>query len=159
MSKSKNKITIQSYVSWAAAIIILALGAKILHYEWAEYLIIVGFALEFIVFVVLGFTTKSESKIKNSGIDGELIERLEKSLSIVAKTVENNSKITAALLNEVGAQTIAQALERSSEVSHLDVSALQSKIDLTGKNFDNLNQTLIALAQKNQNIVDAFNSK
>lgn len=159
MSKRKFKVNIQSFVSWAAAIIILALGAKILHFPWAEYLIIIGFALEFIVFIVLGFTTRPEGKVHSTAGNPAMLEKMEAIFGQLNKNIEINNKINAALLNEVGVKTIAQALEQPANIASLDIQGLQVKINSVGQNFDILNHTLIELNNHYTKQVEAFKSR
>lgn len=162
MSNKKKKYTIQSFISWAAAIIILALGAKILHYAWAEYLIIVGFALEFIVFMIMGFTYQETNNIEvtqnDSRIDDDLINTLTLALTKVAESTNNNSKIINALVSEIGVSKLSETLNRTKAISELELNDIQNKISLTGENFEKLNQTIVELNNSYSKQVQAFRS-
>ena len=56
----KFKITIDSVISWGAAIVIVGLMAKLQHWPWGDWMIVVGLGTEAILFLILGFQKQEE---------------------------------------------------------------------------------------------------
>lgn len=53
--KGSFKIGINNVVSWGAAVVIIGLMAKLMHWPWGDWMIIVGLGTEAFLFFLLGF--------------------------------------------------------------------------------------------------------
>jgi len=67
--KGTFKIGINNLVSWGAAVVIIGLMAKLQHWPWGDWLIVVGLGTEAILFFLLGFqrdADESETVVKTA---------------------------------------------------------------------------------------------
>lgn len=53
--KGNFKIGINNVISWGAAVVIVGLMAKLMHWPWGDWMIIVGLGTEAFLFLLLGF--------------------------------------------------------------------------------------------------------
>lgn len=60
--KEKFKIGINNVVSWGAAVVIIGLMAKLMHWPWGDWMIIVGLGTEAFLFFLLGFQREAPSE-------------------------------------------------------------------------------------------------
>lgn len=58
--KEKFKIGINNIISWGAAVVIVGLMAKLVHWPWGDWMIIVGLGTEAVLFILLGFQKDTE---------------------------------------------------------------------------------------------------
>lgn len=60
--KEKFKIGIDNVISWGAAVVIIGLMAKLMHWPWGDWMIIVGLGTEAFLFFLLGFQKSAVSE-------------------------------------------------------------------------------------------------
>lgn len=60
--KEKFKVGINNIVSWGAAVVIIGLMAKLMHWPWGDWMIIVGLGTEAFLFFLLGFQKEASSE-------------------------------------------------------------------------------------------------
>ena len=58
--KGKFKVGINNIVSWGATVVIIGLMAKLQHWPWGDWMIVVGLGTEAFLFLILGFQRESE---------------------------------------------------------------------------------------------------
>ena len=58
--KGKFKIGINNIVSWGATVVIIGLMAKLQHWAWGDWMIVVGLGTEAFLFLILGFQQETE---------------------------------------------------------------------------------------------------
>lgn len=58
--KRKFKVGINNIVSWGAAVVIVGLMAKLQHWPWGDWMIILGLGTEALLFLLLGFQTEDK---------------------------------------------------------------------------------------------------
>lgn len=58
--KEKSKIGINNIISWGAAVVIIGLMAKLQHWPWGDWLIVIGLGVEAFLFALLGFQKEEE---------------------------------------------------------------------------------------------------
>lgn len=61
--KNKSKIGLNNFISWGASIVIIGLMAKLMHWPWGDWLIIVGLGTEALLFFLLGFQNTEEEVV------------------------------------------------------------------------------------------------
>lgn len=66
--KEKFKIGINNVVSWGAAVVIIGLMAKLMHWPWGDWMIIVGLGTEAFLFFLLGFQKEAPSEAAVVGV-------------------------------------------------------------------------------------------
>ncbi len=59
-NKKKFKIGINTLISWGASVVIVGLMAKLQHWAWGDWMIVVGLGTEAILFFVLGFQAEHD---------------------------------------------------------------------------------------------------
>src|SRR5690554_4777728 len=114
--KKKGKIGIDSFISWGATIVIVGLMFKLQHWEWGDWMIVIGLGTEAILFLLLGFqsigsdsneeealpvssvqvsghTAALDSMLKNADISPETIQNLGTGLRDFSTTVGSISQV------------------------------------------------------------------
>lgn len=66
--KEKFKIGIDNVISWGAAVVIIGLMAKLMHWPWGDWMIIVGLGTEAFLFFLLGFQKHTSSDAPVAGV-------------------------------------------------------------------------------------------
>ncbi len=113
-NKKKGKIGIDSFISWGATIVIVGLMFKLQHWEWGDWMIVIGLGTEAILFLLLGFqsigsdssednevstvqvsghTAALDSMLQNAEISQETINNLGLGLKSFSDTVGAISKV------------------------------------------------------------------
>lgn len=113
-NKKKGKIGIDSFISWGATIVIVGLMFKLQHWEWGDWMIVIGLGTEAILFLLLGFqaigsdsseddtasnvqvtghTAALDSMLQNADISQETINNLGVGLKSFSETVGAISKV------------------------------------------------------------------
>lgn len=59
--KGKFKVGINNIISWGAAVVIIGLMAKLQHWPWGDWMIVVGLGTEAVLFFLLGFQREDDS--------------------------------------------------------------------------------------------------
>lgn len=57
--KEKFKIGLNNIISWGASVVIIGLMAKLMHWPWGDWMIVVGLGTEAVLFFLLGFQKDS----------------------------------------------------------------------------------------------------
>ncbi|WP_257658404.1 type IX secretion system motor protein PorL/GldL [Parapedobacter lycopersici] len=58
--KGKFKVGINNVVSWGATVVIIGLMAKLQHWPWGDWMIVVGLGTEAFLFLILGFQREGD---------------------------------------------------------------------------------------------------
>src|SRR5690606_22148755 len=59
-TQRKFKVGINNIVSWGATVVIIGLMAKLQHWPWGDWMIIVGLGTEAFLFLILGFQREGD---------------------------------------------------------------------------------------------------
>lgn len=62
--KGKSKYGIDNFISWGASVVIIGLMAKLMHWPWGDWLIVVGLGTEAVLFFMLGFQQTDQDEVE-----------------------------------------------------------------------------------------------
>lgn len=138
-NKKKGKIGIDSFISWGATIVIVGLMFKLQHWEWGDWMIVIGLGTEAILFLLLGFqsigTDSSEdSKISNIQVTGH---------TAALDSMFKNAEISPEAINNLGAglKNFSHTVNSISQVADTTIATSEfvNKIKSTTLGFDKFN--------------------
>lgn len=133
-NKKKGKVGIDSFISWGATIVIIGLMFKLQHWEWGDWLIVVGLGTEAILFLLLGFqaigteeveelprvqatgeSAALDGMLRNADINQESINSLGRGLQSFSTTVNAISKVAD---SSVATDEFLQNMKSASQSFH-----------------------------------------
>lgn len=139
-TSKKSNIGLDSFINWGATIVIIGLMFKLQHWQWGDWMIVIGLGAEAIIFLILGYqaignSEEQETKpsvaavqtghaasldamLSQSDISPQDIQNLGKGLSRFSTTVESLSEMatTTIQVNEFTEklQTVSSSFDRFS---------------------------------------------
>jgi hypothetical protein len=173
MSTNKPKplafLNINALVSFGGAIIIMAIVCKFMHYEWADKVIVFAFTLEAILFVLMGVQKLGDKDEEpevvagsgngNSfGLDPVVANKMITAMDVLSKNADINTAIVTALVNELGANHLAESLKQANAIANLDPSILAGEMDKAILKYKILHENIDALNKVYSAQLTAFKS-
>lgn len=116
-NKKKGKIGIDSFINWGATIVIIGLMFKLQHWQWGDWMIVIGLGTEAILFLLLGYqaigandedeevvmkqvstghSASLDGMLQNANISPEAIQNLGQGLKSFSSTVSSISQVADA---------------------------------------------------------------
>lgn len=71
--KKKGKIGIDSFINWGATIVIVGLMFKLQHWEWGDWMIVIGLGAEAIIFLLLGYQAIGANDDEDNEVVGQSV--------------------------------------------------------------------------------------
>jgi gliding motility-associated protein GldL len=115
IKKKKGKVGIDSFINWGATIVIVGLMFKLQHWEWGDWLIVIGLGAEAIIFLLLGYqaigandedevilqpvvghTASLDGMLQHADISPDAINNLGLGLKTFSNTVSSISQVADA---------------------------------------------------------------
>lgn len=140
-NKKKGKIGIDSFISWGATIVIIGLMFKLQHWEWGDWMIVIGLGTEAILFLLLGFqaigvdsSEEDETRVVNRQVTGH---------TAALDSVLKNAEISPEAINSlgVGLRNFSNTVGSISQVVDSTVAASEfiNKIKSASLGFEKFN--------------------
>jgi len=155
--KGKFKVGINNIVSWGATVVIIGLMAKLQHWPWGDWMIVVGLGTEAFLFLILGFQ-REENDVDWTRVYPELAEDYQGELPkasarpVQAAAVGNtaaldkmlqDAKISPDLIGNLGdsLRSFGDKVAAISNVSDASIATSQftEKVKSATQGFDRLN--------------------
>jgi gliding motility-associated protein GldL len=104
--QKKMKITLDSFISWGAVIVILGLMAKLQHWPWGDWMIVVGLGTEALLFLLLGFQKHQDeldpTYAETVATRANAVSQVSTGSTAALDKMLENAQITPELLGKLG---------------------------------------------------------
>ncbi len=138
--QGKFKIGINNIISWGAAVVIVGLMAKLVHWPWGDWMIIVGLGTEAILFLLLGFQKESDDSdtvVVNGASNAGAANALDKMLQ--------QGDINPELIGRLGdgLRQFSQKVQAINDMADVSLATTQFATSLknTTEGFNRLNES------------------
>src|SRR5690606_38559789 len=71
--KKKGKVGMDSFINWGATIVIVGLMFKLQHWEWGDWMIVIGLGAEAIIFLLLGYQAIGANDDEDNEVIGQSV--------------------------------------------------------------------------------------
>ncbi|WP_257666513.1 type IX secretion system motor protein PorL/GldL [Parapedobacter tibetensis] len=164
--KRKFKVGINNIISWGATIVIIGLMAKLQHWAWGDWLIVVGLGTEALLFLLLGFQTEGNDvdwtrvyPELDENYQGELPQATAKPIGVgntaALDKMLQDARISPDLIGNLGdgLRSFGDKVSAISNVSDASLATNQftEKVKNATNNFDRLN---IAFEKASNDLTD-----
>ncbi len=139
--KEKFKVGINNIISWGATVVIIGLMAKLMHWPWGDWMIIVGLGTEAFLFLLLGFQKEApEAETVTTGV-GNANAGASNALDKLLQQGDVNPELIGRLGD--GLRQFGDKVKAISDVSDVSLATNQFATSLknTSEGFNRLNES------------------
>ncbi len=149
--KGKFKVGINNFISWGATVVIIGLMAKLMHWPWGDWLIVVGLGTEALLFFLLGFQREEDAAPEMQAVSANNV-----GATVALDNMLHDANINAETIGRLGEglRTFGEKVEAISNVSDVSLASAQFATSLksASEGFGNLNRSFEKVTQDLANI-------
>lgn len=147
--KGKFKVGLNNFISWGATVVIIGLMAKLMHWPWGDWLIVVGLGTEALLFFLLGFQRDEETvtapvTVNNAGV------------TVALDNMLHDANISQEMIGRLGdgLRTFGEKVHAISNVSDVSLASSQfaASLKTASEGFGKLNHSFEKVTQDLANI-------
>lgn len=154
--KGKFKVGINNIISWGAAVVIIGLMAKLQHWPWGDWMIVVGLGTEAVLFFLLGFQREDDSP---QVVEAAIPVSSNTGASVALDNMLKNADVNPEMIGKLGEglKSFGDKVQAISNVS--DVSLATNQFAATLKNAtDGFNKLNASFEKATQDLSGIGNS-
>lgn len=144
--KGKSRIGLNNIISWGASVVIIGLMAKLMHWPWGDWMIVVGLGTEALLFFLLGFQ-KEAPEAETVAVAGPSNAGASNALDKLLQQGDVNPELIGRLGD--GLRSFGDKVKAISDVSDVSLATNQFTASLksTSDGFNRLNESFERVSQ------------
>lgn len=144
--KEKSRIGLNNIISWGASVVIIGLMAKLMHWPWGDWMIVVGLGTEAVLFFLLGFQ-KEAPEAETVAVAGPSNAGASNALDKLLQQGDVNPELIGRLGD--GLRSFGDKVKAISDVSDVSLATNQFTASLksTSDGFNRLNESFERVSQ------------
>lgn len=144
--KGKSRIGLNNIISWGASVVIIGLMAKLMHWPWGDWMIVVGLGTEALLFFLLGFQ-KETPEAETVAVAGPSNAGASNALDKLLQQGDVNPELIGRLGD--GLRSFGDKVKAISDVSDVSLATNQFTASLksTSDGFNRLNESFERVSQ------------